>query len=269
MSIGWSIPRGKPRTRGVSSKDLTFKQRKKSIKKLKSLGGGAFGVAYSGTLSPYGKVVVKVAFANAAGVTEEDALIGLAHEIRVLSMVQKLPFVSGLLEVGKDYFVTEDVNGIAVVDVLAEEGLEAREIISVAVSVAIIATKLHEEGIAHGDMYERNILMAPNGLVVIDFGIAVVKGEKNPFGLDFKFALERDVHAVIEVLRLATYSSGIPSDMKNQLLAIQKKYEDILRKQKYNRKTTRKIAEDLIFILAQAGAMRKRTGKQDRGVVKF
>lgn len=269
MRLGKAIPRMRSKLPGLKTRAASFAQRKSDLKGKKVLGEGAFGKAFSGTMKPYGKVVVKTASGTKGMISINAAIGNMAYEVQVLSRIQDFPFVPRLLEVGRDYFVMEDVQGVSMLDLLAKKGMSAQGILSVVVSTAIIAHKLHEDGIAHGDLEARNILLTPNGVVVIDFGLAVIRGKTNPLTkMTFKETMTKDIANVLEDMLLASESVTTQESTQIAIASIFEKYRKLTISGRITPETGRKVAEDLLFILSQEGAVAKRGGKVKHDRVK-
>src|SRR5438067_9714158 len=88
-------------------------------------------------------------------------------------------FDFGTDESGSPYIVTEYVDGPDLHKLLLERGKldpqPAREVMSGVLAGIAVA---HEANIVHGDLKPANVLMAPDGPKVGDFGVARVLGEE-------------------------------------------------------------------------------------------
>jgi predicted Ser/Thr protein kinase len=272
--IAQVLPRLRSRPTGVKVVSTPWEENKKRFGTLKRLGSGAFGAAYAGRLNKR-SVIIKVARGggSASPIPHALAIQAMANEVRILKKLQKLAFVPRLIMVGPDFFVQEDVQGISMLDLLDRKGLEAREILSVAVACAIMASKIHQEGVAHADLEARNILLTPSGVVIIDFGVSVERGRSLPRALavgvrNYHQGMQRDVISLIEMIILAMDSETVPDNVRIILSSVIEKYRKILIVGNVTPQTSMKLAQDLLFALAQLGAMAKRGAKILRQKVK-
>lgn len=256
MRLGQLLPRLRVDLPAPRMVDHTFIRAREKFKGLKRLGRGAFGATYSARLN--GKpVIVKVGIGTPGLVTPYQAIGSLRREVRILGRLQKYPFVPRVLEVGIDYFVMEDVEGVSFLKLLIK-GMTPREILSVAVSQGVITSVLHREEIAHNDLEPRNVLLTPSGVVVIDFGIAVTPEDGKS---EFKTAMERDIITLLENVVLVATAPDLPPSIKIMLTSTIEKYRKIINKAGVDSETALDISRELMFALAQLGARAARSRK--------
>jgi serine/threonine protein kinase len=87
------------------------------------------------------------------------------------------PHICSLYDVGPDYLVMEYVEGEALrVPVSLDQALAVASQILDALDAA------HRKGIIHRDLKPDNILLGPNGVKVLDFGLAKVTEDQRPIG---------------------------------------------------------------------------------------
>jgi len=258
MKLGQVLPRTRTDLPAPKIANLTFLKAKGKFKNLKKLGAGAFGVTYSGTLGSH-RVIIKVACGAPGIVTPPQAIDAMKREVRILGRLQKYPFIPRVFEVGIDYFVMEDVEGISFLDLLSKNGLSAKDVLSVVVATGIIASVLHRNEVAHNDLEPRNILLTPQGVVVIDFGISLTPEDGRK---EFLAARERDIVSLLEILVLMIGSSEVPSSIKIILTSTVEQYRKIVFSGKVDEDTARELARELIFALAQMGARAHRGKKK-------
>ncbi|MFC4909777.1 serine/threonine-protein kinase [Actinomadura gamaensis] len=137
------------------------------------LGSGAQGVVYLGE-GPDGLAAVKL--------LHEGLLDDPAAHARFVREVAVLPRVAGFctarfLGAGvrddRPYIVSEYVPGPSLRDLVTEHGpRRGTDLDRLAVSSITALAAVHRAGIVHRDLNPRNILLAPDGPRVIDFGIA-------------------------------------------------------------------------------------------------
>ena len=138
----------------------------------RKLGEGAYGRAYlvsdRDMLQPG---VSKVA-------QDRESAAGFTAEAGALWKLIGLPGIPGLIESGKDYFVTEFVVGKSLDQIVfGRPKLAISERLCLARTIADIMSKVHEQGIVHADLKPENILATDDGLVILDFGAAFEHGE--------------------------------------------------------------------------------------------
>ncbi|MEO3785226.1 protein kinase [Actinocorallia sp. B10E7] len=138
------------------------------------LGRGGQGAVYLGEAPDGGPVAVKVLHEGAAG--SEDAMRRFLREVEAARRVA--PFCTArVLDAGvhgeRPYIVSEFVPGRSLELLVQEEGPRrggALQRLAVTTSSALAA--IHRAGIVHRDFKPANVVLGPEGPVVIDFGIA-------------------------------------------------------------------------------------------------
>ncbi|MBG0813437.1 serine/threonine-protein kinase [Planomonospora sp. ID82291] len=138
------------------------------------LGEGGQGTVYLGQAPSGRRVAVKVLhtrMAAEAAVRERfEREAALARRVAVFCTAQILE--AGVSE-GRPYLVSEYVPGPSLQQLVAGEGPRTGsglERLAVATATALAA--IHRVGIVHRDFKPANVIMGPEGPVVIDFGIA-------------------------------------------------------------------------------------------------
>lgn len=262
--VGNVLPRTKVGVPRVSQSGKTWNEVRPSFKKVKELGHGAFGKAFS-ALRGRSKVIIKVVSPMKGVVSLPEAYAALAREAAILVDLQRLPFIPRMVEVGKDYFIQEDVGGESMLNILSKEGLSAFEILAVTVAVGIMISMIHKEGYAHRDLEPRNILLTPSGTVIIDFGIAVSKEENEKA---YRNGIRRDLISLLEDVTLAASSRDLTEGERAALASIIEDFRKKVIQGSVNEYTGKELAERLLFVLAQLGSRAKRGGKMKPRKVK-
>ncbi|WP_449062977.1 protein kinase domain-containing protein [Planomonospora algeriensis] len=138
------------------------------------LGEGGQGTVYLGQTASGRRVAVKVLhtrMAAEAGVRERfEREAALARRVAVFCTAQVLE--AGVSD-GRPYLVSEYVPGPSLQQLVTGEGPRTGsglERLAVATATALAA--IHRVGIVHRDFKPANVIMGPEGPVVIDFGIA-------------------------------------------------------------------------------------------------
>lgn len=262
MRLGQALPRLRADLPAPRITRLLFEQVRRRFRNLKRIGYGAFGATFSAKLFRR-PVIIKVAAGTRGLVPLAEAIDSLRREVRILGRLQKYPFVPRVLEVGVNYFVMEDVEGVSLLDLLSKKGLPANVLLSTIVSSGIIASVLHHEGIAHRDLEPRNILLTPKGVVVIDFGVSIIKSDHPK---EFKAALEKDIVSLLESVVLVLMARKIPNDVRIILTSTIEKFRKIVFRGKVDEDTAKELSKELLFALAQltARAARQRELPIDR-----
>ncbi|MDS1270745.1 serine/threonine-protein kinase [Lipingzhangella sp. LS1_29] len=141
---------------------------------VRELGRGGFGVVYLGE-SPHGqRAAVKLLHVGPS--TDERFSEMFAREVDAARRVS--PFcVAQVLDAdpyaAQPWIATEYIEGPTLAQAIREHGPRVgADLHRLAVSTATALTAIHRAGVVHRDLKPGNILLAPDGPRVIDFGIA-------------------------------------------------------------------------------------------------
>jgi len=262
--LGQTMPRLRPDTGLFKIETKLFAAGKSRFQNLKKLGRGGFGTAYSAKLR--GKpVIVKLATGTRGVMSNLVAMKSLAHEIRVLARLQQFPFVPRLVEVGPDYFVMEDVEGDSMLNLLSKKGLEAERLLGAIVSTAFMMSLIHRDGVAHNDLEPRNILLTPAGVVVIDFGVSILR-DKQPEA--FQDGLKNDLTSLLEQLTLVLSARNLPDAVRLIGASTLEKFRKKIVAKDITEDTAAELGRDLVFALAQLSARAARGKELDPAVLR-
>lgn len=138
------------------------------------LGQGGQGAVYLGTAPGGGKVAVKVLHARFSAGDRERLLREAAIARRVAAFCTARVLDAGITE-GQAYVVSEFVDGGSLEELVRQEGpRDEGGLTRLALATLTALSAVHAAGIVHRDLKPGNILLGPEGPVVIDFGIAKV-----------------------------------------------------------------------------------------------
>jgi len=102
----------------------------------------------------------------------------LLHEARIAASLNH-PSICRVHEVGdvdgEPFIVMELVDGVSLASVIPRDrGLSYEVTLNYAIQIVDAVAHAHRQGIVHGDLKSRNIMIGPNGSVkMLDFGLAV------------------------------------------------------------------------------------------------
>lgn len=138
------------------------------------LGAGGMGVVYLAEhpdrRGPLALKLLRPEFADDAAFRAR-----FAREVSALRAVQGLHTVR-IIDAGayeeRPYLVTDYIDGPALSDVIASGPLPSGQVRQLARSLAVALSDIHAAGVVHRDLKPSNVLMAADGIKVIDFGIA-------------------------------------------------------------------------------------------------
>ena len=140
------------------------------------LGEGGQGVVFLAVSSAGTRVALKVLPATTDSQVRSRFLREVAAAQRVARFCTAQVLDAGIFE-RRPFIVSEYVNGPSLIDAVEQDGprsAPALERIAVATLTALGA--VHAVGMVHRDFKPANVLLGPDGPVVIDFGLATVPG---------------------------------------------------------------------------------------------
>ncbi len=138
------------------------------------LGEGGQGVVYLGRSETGSNVAIKLLHAQL--IEDEAARARFVREVEVAERVARF-CTAQVLEAGmldtRPYIVSEYVPGPSLHQQLRTEGpRQGSALDRLAINTATALAAIHQAGVVHRDFKPGNVLMGPDGPVVIDFGIA-------------------------------------------------------------------------------------------------
>ncbi|NUW43887.1 protein kinase [Nonomuraea rhodomycinica] len=138
------------------------------------LGEGGQGVVYLGRTATGEQVAVKLLHHGLLG--DPEARNRFLREVEIARRVARFstaPVLHADLAGRRPYIVSEYVPGPSLRELVAAEGPRRGAALErLAISTATALAAIHRAGVLHRDFKPANILMGPEGPVVIDFGIA-------------------------------------------------------------------------------------------------
>jgi len=232
----------------LSVQRRNFKDLKPHLNKIKIAKKGiqrdTFSAVYNGK-----PVIIKVWY-------DPAILHYLAKEVRILAKLQKFPFIARLIEVGKDYFIQENVGGQTLIEYLngtRASRLDPVKVLSTLASAASMESLIQKEGFSHNDLHPGNIVMTPAGVVIIDFGIAV---EKAVDPENFRGAMVQDLFDLMVLSYIGIDSIKPP--LASELISTNRRYAanvfDI------NEDTIGRYGRDLLSIVVTLRRWQRRRG---------
>ena len=138
------------------------------------LGAGGMGEVYRARDTRLGRTVaIKVLPQQLSQMPELER--HLNHEARAIARLSH-PNICALHDIGHhegtDFLVLEYLEGKTLRQTLASGTLSLRRIIQIAVQVAEGLAKAHEVGIIHRDLKPENLMVSPEAVKILDFGLA-------------------------------------------------------------------------------------------------
>lgn len=138
------------------------------------IGEGGQGIVYLATAPDGAKVAVKLLRTDLAG--DEEASVRFVREVELARRVA--PFCTAQmietgLHNGRPYIVSEYIDGPSLAEAVRTDGPRtgaALHRLAIGTVTALVA--IHQAGIVHRDFKPSNVVLAPDGPRVIDFGIA-------------------------------------------------------------------------------------------------
>ncbi|MFC4589518.1 serine/threonine-protein kinase [Sphaerisporangium corydalis] len=143
---------------------------------LERLGRGGMGEVYLAVGRRGVKVAVKM-LRDPIG-DDPEARLRLDREVQALRRVEN-PYVARVLDADlsgdRPYLVMEHIEGETLLDAVRRNGpLSGATLIDLARGLATAVAIIHAAGVIHRDVKPANVVLGPDGPVLIDFGIAQV-----------------------------------------------------------------------------------------------
>ncbi len=140
------------------------------------LGSGGFGVVYAATAADGSPVALKVLRPE---LSDDPALRRrLAREAEALRRVEgnrTVQVLDVVIDDDQTYLVMERLEGVTLDDLVKDEGpLQAASLWSVAEGLIDALGDIHAAGVVHRDLKPSNVIVGPDGVKVLDFGISVI-----------------------------------------------------------------------------------------------
>ena len=140
------------------------------------LGSGGFGVVYAATAADGSPVALKVLRPE---LSDDPALRRrLAREAEALRRVEgdrTVQVLEVVIDDDQTYLVMERLEGVTLDDLVKDEGpLQAASLWPVAEGLIDALGDIHAAGVVHRDLKPSNVIVGPDGVKVLDFGISVI-----------------------------------------------------------------------------------------------
>ncbi len=140
------------------------------------LGSGGFGVVYAATAADGSPVALKVLRPE---LSDDPALRRrLAREAEALRRVEgdrTVQVLDVVIDDDQTYLVMERLEGVTLDDLVKDEGpLQTASLWSVAEGLIDALGDIHAAGVVHRDLKPSNVIVGPDGVKVLDFGISVI-----------------------------------------------------------------------------------------------
>ncbi len=124
------------------------------------------GTVYRATDTRLGRMV---AIKISGGLFDER----FEREARAISSLNH-PHICTLHDVGPDYMVMELVEGETLSSRIAKGALPIRDVLRYGTQIAGALAAAHDRNITHRDLKPGNVMIAKNGVKVLDFGLATL-----------------------------------------------------------------------------------------------
>jgi Tol biopolymer transport system component/predicted Ser/Thr protein kinase len=134
------------------------------------LGAGGMGKVFQAVDTRLGrKVAIKI--------STEQFSVRFEREARAISALNH-PHICTLYDVGPNYLVMELVEGETLVAKLKKGKLSIDDTLRYGGQIAAALAEAHSKGITHRDLKPANVMVAKNGVKVLDFGLAKSAGDE-------------------------------------------------------------------------------------------
>lgn len=142
------------------------------------LGSGGMGTVYAAVSPNRGRVALKVAHPDHAVAEDFDREIAMMRRVEGICGVGVHDV--GVVE-GRPWAAIEYVAGLSLNRHVRENGpFEGSALLTLAAGCAEAMAAIHAAGVAHGDIKPGNVLVAPGGPKVVDYGIARLLADPQP-----------------------------------------------------------------------------------------
>ena len=145
---------------------------------IEQIGEGGMGEVFlADDTSLSRKVALKLL---AAHITDDESRVSRFRQEAFATSALNHPNIVTIYEIGKwqgkDFIVTEFVDGMTLRSILRKKKLSVTEILDISLQIASALQAAHGAGIVHRDIKPENIIVRKDGLVkILDFGIAKYK----------------------------------------------------------------------------------------------
>jgi serine/threonine protein kinase len=145
------------------------------------IGAGGMGAVYKAYDSKLQRVVA-LKLLPAEYVSQDDRRRRFFQEARAASALNH-PHILTIYEVGEDegrpYIAMEYVEGETLRQKIANNGLQLRDVLDIAIQIAAGLGRAHELGIIHRDLKPENLMLSRDGYAkILDFGLAKLVAER-------------------------------------------------------------------------------------------
>src|ERR1041385_6649011 len=145
------------------------------------IGAGGMGAVYKAYDNKLQRVVA-LKLLPSEYVSQEDRRRRFFQEARAASALNH-PHILTIYEVGEDdgrpYIAMEYVEGDTIRKKIANNALQLRETLDIAIQIALGLARAHELGIIHRDLKPENLMLSRDGFAkVLDFGLAKLVAER-------------------------------------------------------------------------------------------
>jgi Tol biopolymer transport system component len=144
------------------------------------VGAGGMGEVYRARDTRLGRTVAIKVIGSAHG-QHPDMRRRFEEEARLAAQLDH-PRIGAVYDVGHeggvDYFVMEFIEGRTIAHRIAEGRLPLAETIGYAIEIAAGLAYAHRRGVEHRDLKPANILLTPNGVKIIDFGLGKLRQDE-------------------------------------------------------------------------------------------
>jgi len=145
------------------------------------LGSGGFGVVYAATAPDGSPVALKVLRSELSD--DQGLRRRLAREAEALRRVEgnrTVKVLEVVIDADQTYLVMERLEGRTLEDLVKSQGpLQPATLWLVAEGLIEALSDIYDAGIVHRDLKPSNVIVGPDGIKVLDFGISVIAEQTN------------------------------------------------------------------------------------------